>query len=57
MGKPATSVESFWDRPLHELFELLPGNSGRTDDRRGGAAIASVRPKFLRPRISLRYLT
>ena len=24
MGKPATSVESFWDRPLHELFELLP---------------------------------
>src|ERR1039457_3454036 len=24
MGKPATSVESFWDRPLQELFELLP---------------------------------
>ncbi|HZM10625.1 MAG TPA: magnesium-translocating P-type ATPase [Candidatus Limnocylindrales bacterium] len=24
MGKPATSDESFWDRPLHELFELLP---------------------------------
>jgi len=24
MGKPTTSVESFWDRPLHELFELLP---------------------------------
>src|SRR5271166_820309 len=24
MGKPATSVEGFWDRPLHELFELLP---------------------------------
>src|ERR1039457_5837697 len=24
MGKPASSVECFWDRPLHELFELLP---------------------------------
>jgi Mg2+-importing ATPase len=24
MGKPTNSVESFWDRPLHELFELLP---------------------------------
>ena len=24
MGKPTTSVEGFWDRPLHELFELLP---------------------------------
>jgi len=24
MGRPTTSVESFWDRPLHELFELLP---------------------------------
>ena len=24
MGRPTTSVEGFWDRPLHELFELLP---------------------------------
>ena len=24
MGKPANSAEGFWDRPLHELFELLP---------------------------------
>jgi len=24
VGKPANSAEGFWDRPLHELFELLP---------------------------------
>ena len=24
MGRPTISVEGFWDRPLHELFELLP---------------------------------
>ena len=24
MGRPTTAVEKFWDRPLHELFELLP---------------------------------
>ena len=24
MGRPTTEVEGFWDRPLHELFELLP---------------------------------
>ena len=24
MGRPTTAVESFWDRPLHVLFELLP---------------------------------
>jgi Mg2+-importing ATPase len=24
MGRATTSVEGFWDRPLHELFELLP---------------------------------
>src|ERR1039458_9953371 len=24
MGRPTTSVEGFWDRPLQELFELLP---------------------------------
>ena len=23
MGKPTSSAEGFWDRPLHELFELL----------------------------------
>ena len=24
MGRPTTAFEGFWDRPLHELFELLP---------------------------------
>ena len=24
MGRPTTAAEGFWDRPLHELFELLP---------------------------------
>jgi hypothetical protein len=34
MGKPATSVESFWDRPLHELFELLPATpAGLTTEK------------------------
>ena len=24
MGRPTIAVEGFWDRPLRELFELLP---------------------------------
>ena len=49
MGKPTTSAESFWDRPLHELFELLPATPAGLTTEEARRRLRLYGPNWLVP--------
>ena len=54
MGRPITSAEGFWDRPLQDLFELLQATPAGLTTEEASRRLASLWPKQPGPGVSLR---